>query len=132
MSEQGETSGEAFLPHPLGEVARSDGGGAPTTQPLELKDLEEQTPVGSVLLRALMRRQLRLSLGVAASFAVLLGGQPLVAWLWPRYSGARMLGIPLPWLLLAGLSFPAMALLGLFYVRRAEAIDEEFSELLHR
>jgi hypothetical protein len=88
--------------------------------------------VGSVLLAALMRRQLRLSLGVTLAFAVLLGCQPLVAWLWPGYADVRALGIPLPWLLLAGLAFPAMVLLGLFYVRRAEAIDEEFSELLRR
>jgi hypothetical protein len=100
--------------------------------PGELRDLEEQTPVGSVLLAALMRRQLRLSLGVALAFAVLLAGQPLVAWFWPGYSDVRALGIPLPWLLLAVLTFPAMVLLGLFYVRRAEAIDEEFSELLRR
>ena len=100
--------------------------------PLELRDLEEQTPVGSVLLAALMRRQLRLSLGVAVAFAVLLAGQPLVAWLWPGYSDVRVLGIPLPWMLLAVLAFPAMVLLGLYYVRRAEAIDEEFSELLRR
>jgi hypothetical protein len=88
--------------------------------------------VGNVLLKALMRRQLRLSLGVAAAFAVLLGGQPLVARLWLGYPEVRVLGIPLPWVLLAGLAFPAMVLLGLFYVRRAEAIDEEFSELLRR
>ena len=100
--------------------------------PLELRDLEEQTQVGSVLLAALMRRQLRLSLGLAAAFAVLIAGQPLVAWLWPRYAEVNLLGIPLPWILLAFFVFPAMVLLGLFYVRRAEAIDEEFSELLRR
>ena len=104
----------------------------PTHGPLELRDLEEQTPVGSVLLAALMRRHLRLSLQVAVCFAVLLAGQPLIAWLWPGYSDVRVLGVPLPWLLLAALAYPAMVLLGLFYVRRAEAIDEEFSELLHR
>jgi len=79
-----------------------------------------------------MRRHLRLSLQVAVCFAVLLAGQPLIAWLWPGYSDVRVLGVPLPWLLLAALAYPAMVLLGLFYVRRAEAIDEEFSELLHR
>jgi putative solute:sodium symporter small subunit len=113
-------------------VARSAGGGAPATGPLELRDLEEQTPVGSVLLAALMRRQLRLSLGVAAVFATLLGGQPLIAWLWSPYSTMKVFGIPLPWMLLAVVAFPTMVLLGLFYVRRAEAIDEEFSELLGR
>jgi hypothetical protein len=98
----------------------------------ELRDLQEQTPVGGILLAALMRRQLRLSLGVTLGFAVILAGQPLVAWAWPGYADVTVLGIPLPWLLLALLAFPALALLGLFYVRRAEAIDEEFSELLRR
>ena len=109
---------------------RPDPEPAPAREPRELRDLEEQTQVGSVLLAALMRRQLRLSLGVAGAFAVLLGSQPLIAWLWPRYSEVHVLGIPLPWVLLAVVAFPAMVLLGLFYVRRAEAIDEEFSELL--
>ena len=96
----------------------------------ELRDLEEQTPVGEIFLGALMRRQLSLSLRVAATLVVLLGLQPLVAWLWPAYGDVRVFSIPLPWLVLGAASYPVMIALGLYYVRHAETIDEEFSELL--
>jgi hypothetical protein len=106
--------------------------GESTLEPRELRDLEEQTQVGSLLLRALMRRELRLSLGIAGAAALLLGGQPLLARAWPAYSALHVLGVPLPWLILGVLIYPALILLGFFYVRRAEAIDEEFAELLRR
>jgi hypothetical protein len=77
-----------------------------------------------------MRRQLRLSLGVAATLVALLGVQPLVAWLWPGYGSVRVFSIPLPWLVLGVASYPLMIALGLYYVRHAETIDDEFSELL--
>lgn len=93
-------------------------------------DLEEQTPVGDILLRALMRRQLSLSLRVAATLVAVLAAQPLVAWLWPVYGRLQVFGVPLPWLVLGAASYPLMIALGLYYVRSAERIDDEFSELL--
>jgi len=95
-----------------------------------LRELEEQTPVGEIFLGALMRRQLSLSLRVAATLAVALGTQPLVAWVWPGYSDIHLLGIPLPWLMLGVGSYPLLIALGLYYVRKAEAIDDEFTDLL--
>ncbi len=96
----------------------------------DLRELEEQTPVGDIFLAALMRRQLALSLRVAATLAVALGSQPLVAWLWPAYGTVHVFAIPLPWLVLGIGSYPLMIALGLYYVRHAETIDDEFSELL--
>jgi hypothetical protein len=96
----------------------------------ELRDLEEQTPVGEIFLGALMRRQLALSLRVAVTLVAALGVQPLVAWLWPAYGRLQVFGIPLPWLVLGAASYPLMIALGLYYVRHAERIDDEFSELL--
>jgi putative solute:sodium symporter small subunit len=96
----------------------------------ELRELEEQTPVGEIFLGALMRRQLALSLRVAATLVAALGVQPLVAWLWPAYGALRVFGVPLPWLVLGVGSYPLMIALGLYYVRHAETIDDEFSELL--
>lgn len=96
----------------------------------ELRDLEEQTPVGEIFLGALMRRQLALSLRVAATLVVALGVQPLIAWLWPAYGQVLVFSIPLPWLVLGVGSYPLMIALGLYYVRHAETIDDEFSELL--
>ncbi len=88
--------------------------------------------MGAIFLRALMRRQLALSLGVAGLLVALLGSQPLLAALWPAYAELRVLSIPLPWLVLGVGSYPVMVALGLYYVRKAEMIDDEFSELLER
>ena len=96
----------------------------------ELRELEEQTPVGAIFLDALMRRQLVLSLRVAAVLVAALGAQPLVAWLWPAYGAVTVFSIPLPWLVLGVASYPLMIAAGLYYVRHAETIDDEFSELL--
>jgi hypothetical protein len=96
----------------------------------ELRELEEQTPVGELFLSALMRRQLSLSLRVAATLVAVLGAQPLVAWLLPGYADVHVFSIPLPWLVLGAGSYPLLIALGLYYVRNAETIDDEFSDLL--
>ncbi len=98
----------------------------------ELRELQEQTRVGEIFLAALIRRQLLISVKIAAVLVVCLGLQPLVAWLWPAYGGIEAFGIPLPWLVLGVGSYPLMIALGLVYVRSAERIDDEFSELMKR
>jgi fatty acid desaturase len=96
----------------------------------ELRELQEQTRVGEIFLGALMRRQLWLSLRVVATMAVVLGAQPLLAWFWPPYADVQVFSIPLPWLVLGVGSYPVLIALGLYYLRNAETIDDEFSELL--
>ena len=95
-----------------------------------LRDLLEQTQVGAVFLSALMRRQLRLSLAITAAFLVGLGIQPALPAIWPAYADATVLGLPLPWLVLGVLTYPGLVVLGLLYVRRAEGIDDDFTDLL--
>lgn len=99
-------------------------------QSSELRELQEQTPVGAIFLVSLMRRQLSLSLRVAATLGLVLGVQPLIAWVWPGYGEIQLIGIPLPWLVLGVGSYPVLIALGLYYVRKAETIDDEFSDLL--
>lgn len=93
-------------------------------------EVEEQTAVGRVFLAALLRRQLRLSLIVAALLLALLLSQPLLAWVLPAYAAARLFGIPLPWVVLGALTYPLMTVLGLVYVRGAENTDDDFTDLL--
>jgi hypothetical protein len=95
-----------------------------------LRELREQTLVGAIFLTALMRRQLRLSLAVTAAFLVGLGIQPVLPVLWPQYGDASVLGLPLPWLVLGLFTYPVLVVLGLVYVRRAEGIDDDFTDLL--
>jgi hypothetical protein len=95
-----------------------------------LRDLLEQTQVGAVFLSALMRRQLRLSLAVTVAFLLGLGIQPVLPVIWPGYGDASVLGLPLPWVVLGALTYPLLVVLGLLYVRRAEGIDDDFTDLL--
>lgn len=57
-------------------------------------------------------------------FALLLG-LPGVFALFPALDTVRLLGIPLSWLMLAVLPYPAMALLARWQLRRAERIEDE-------
>jgi putative solute:sodium symporter small subunit len=99
-------------------------------QPSRLLEFQEQTEVGSVYLQALMRRQLRLSLTLALIFVGFLFIQPLISTWIPQWAALRLGGVPLPWLILGIGSYPILIWLGLVYVRRAEEVDDEFTDLL--
>ncbi|MFB9686715.1 hypothetical protein [Amycolatopsis plumensis] len=57
-------------------------------------------------------------------FALLLG-LPGVFALFPALDTVRFLGIPVSWLMLAVLPYPAMALLARWQLRRAERLEDE-------
>lgn len=95
-------------------------------------EIDAQTGVGEVFVRSLIASQIRVGLLVLGVVAVLLGGLPALFWLLPGLREAQALGIPLPWLLLGGLVYPTLAALGWFYVRQAERVEREFSDLVER
>ncbi|MGA9775484.1 MAG: hypothetical protein WBU92_06135 [Candidatus Dormiibacterota bacterium] len=95
-----------------------------------LREFSEQTEVGGVFLQALMRRQLRLSLTIALAFGAFLGVQPLLSAVWSPWTSWRLFGVPVTWLVLGVGSYPLLIWLGRHYVRRAEEVDEEFTDLL--
>ncbi len=94
------------------------------------REIDEQTIVGDVYMRSLVRLQLRLALGVCLIFAVLLGGLPLVLALQPRLADVRLLGLPLPWLLLGVLVYPTLVVAAWLYVRQAERNERDFADLV--
>lgn len=95
-----------------------------------VRALDEQDVVGDLLIRSLVRTQLALALRVAALFAVLAGGLPLVFALAPASRTARLLGLPLPWLLLGVLVYPALLVAAWGYVRQAERNERDFVRLV--
>jgi hypothetical protein len=95
-------------------------------------DLDEQTPIGEVYLRSLMRTQLRLALAVCVAVVVVGGGLPLLFALWPAARSARVFGLELPWLSLGVLAYPALAAGGWVYVRAAERTEGNFVALVER
>ncbi len=76
------------------------------------REIDEQTRVGEVLMRSLLRTQLRLGLATLGAFTVLLGGLPLLFALAPDVRSVQLLGLPLPWLLLGVLVYPGLAVSG--------------------
>jgi hypothetical protein len=73
--------------------------------------------------RRIRRRQLRLALGVLALLALLLLGLPVALAAAPELDEVRLAGIPVSWLAVAVLPYPALALLAAWQLRRAERAE---------
>jgi len=97
-----------------------------------LRALDEQDLVGELLVRSLVRAQLTLALRMLGVLGVLLGGLPLLFALAPVTRDVQLLGLPLPWLALGVLVYPALLLGGGVYLRLAERHERDFTELVER
>ncbi|WP_202609777.1 hypothetical protein [Herbidospora solisilvae] len=94
------------------------------------REIDEQTRLGEVYMRSLIRTQLRLALFVCTLLACVIGGLPLLFMLVPSMREVVVLGLPLPWLVLAGLIYPAFVVGAWLYVRAAERNERRFAELV--
>ena len=97
-----------------------------------LVELAEQTEVGDVLLRSLIRAQLSLAIRVFAVFGSVLLGLPALFATYDGLDDLSLLGIPLPWVILGGAIYPLLVLMALLYVRQAERNERDFVELVER
>lgn len=104
---------------------------APMRRPLQA-DLDEQTELGEVYLRGLMRAQLRLAVTILTVGVAALGGLPLVFSLVPAARDTRLLGVPAAWLLIGVLVYPVTVMVAVTYVRRATRIESSFTQIVKR
>ncbi len=95
-----------------------------------LREIEEQTRVGEVLVQGLIRAQLSVALRLSAVVAVLLGGLPLLFAVVPSLSDVEVLGVRLPWLLLGVLAYPFLFTVAWVHVRQAERNEQDFAEFV--
>jgi hypothetical protein len=95
-------------------------------------ELTQQTEVGDVLVRGLVRAQLALALRLSLVVAIGLGGLPLLFAIAPRVAMAKLFGINLPWLLLGVAAFPFLVAVGWAYVRLAERNEQDFTDVVQR
>jgi hypothetical protein len=95
-------------------------------------ELTEQSQLGEILIRGLVRAQLSLALRLAAVVAVGLGGLPLLFAVAPAVARAHPFGIALPWLLLGVVAYPFLFAVGWAYVHLAERTERDFAELVER
>lgn len=104
-----------------------------TRHPLRPRqELDEQTHVGEVLVRGLVRAQLALALRMAVLVALGLGSLPVLFAAVPSLARVSVLGVRLPWLLLGVLAYPFLLLVGWRYVRSAERNERDFAALVER
>lgn len=93
-------------------------------------EIDEQTRIGEVYMRSLLRAQLRLGLSVVAMLALSLGTLPLLFALVPQLGSTRILTLPLPWLLVGVSIYPLLFVLGKWHVRAAEKAEKDFTALV--
>jgi hypothetical protein len=120
-------------PEPPRRVRVVLAGGARVPRPdAAAREVEEQTPVGEVLVRGLIRTQLALAVRLSLLVAALFGIQPVLFAVAPGAARSEVAGLPLPWLLLGALAYPAVFAIAWAYVRAAERNERHFAELVNR
>lgn len=95
------------------------------------REINEQSELGAVYMRTLIRAQRRLGLLVCLIVCGSLATLPLLFTI-TDVGRVRVLGLGLPWFLLCVVVFPMLLLAGWFYVRQAERSEREFAELVER
>ena len=93
------------------------------------QDIQDLTPEEHArLAHAVLRRQAGLSLRVAALFALLVFGVPLVNYYLPDLANAPILGFTASWLFLGVLFFPITWLLAAYFIRQSDRIEKECAD----
>lgn len=93
-------------------------------------DLYREDSYARTLLSSLIRAQLGATLSVLVPAAALLCLYPLLAVLVPGLDHAQVVGVPVTFVVLGGGIYPPLVLLGFWYRRRAERLEQRFAELL--
>lgn len=99
----------------------------PPARPLA-RDLHEQTSLGEVYTRSLVRAQARHAAAVLVVVTLGLGALPVTFALVPGLAGVRVFSAPLPWAILGAAVYPLLVLAGWWGLRQAERVEQEFLE----
>lgn len=95
-------------------------------------EIAGESRLGATYVSSLIRTQLYLTLGVLTFSLLPLGALPLLFALVPPSRTLHTFGLPLAWLLLGVLVYPAIVLVARWYTRSSERIEADFSELVSR
>jgi hypothetical protein len=96
------------------------------------RDIVEQTGVGEVYTRSLLRTQLRLALSAVAVMGLGIGSLPALFAVEPQLATLRVLSVPLPWLLIGVAVYPLLVAIGWWHVRASERAERDFATLVER
>ncbi len=96
------------------------------------REIDELTGLGEVYMRSLLRAQLRQAITSLTVLVLVLGVLPLVfAWR-PELTAVSVAMIPLPWLLIGILAYPAMVALALWQERAADRAERQFRDIVEQ
>ena len=94
------------------------------------REIDAETALGEVFMRSLLREQLVLAIRVLVALALTVGLLPVAFHLFPALGELRWGPVPVAWLLLGVLTYPWLVVLGWFYIRRSEANERDFADLV--
>ena len=95
-----------------------------------LAEVEEQTGVGEMLVRSLIRAQLTTSLWLSLVVGATVGVLPLLFYYVEDIGRVSVLGIRLPWLVLGFVVYPFLLGVGWLYVRLADRTEQNFVNMV--
>ncbi len=101
-------------------------------RPSAASEIDAQTEVGEIYVRALLRTQLRQAIGTLVLLAATIGVLPLAFRLFPALTERQALGMPLSWVMLAFGCYPVLIALAWRYVRASERNEAEFVQVVER
>ncbi|SDX37041.1 hypothetical protein SAMN05421504_1021185 [Amycolatopsis xylanica] len=93
-------------------------------------ELEEQTSWGELLIKDLVKAQLKTGMLLWGLVIVLLGSLPALFYFLPGFGRVTLIGVPLPWLLLGVAPFPLLFGVGIWYNRLAERHERDFVDMI--
>jgi hypothetical protein len=96
------------------------------------REIDEQTQLGEIYMRGLVRSQLRLAVSVCLIAIALLAGIAAAFAVSPSLGQQVVWGIPLAWLILGLLIYPALIGLAAYTVGHAERNEQDFAALVQR
>lgn len=102
----------------------------PPARPPSL-EIAEQTNLGEVYMRSLVRAQLRLAGTAIAVMVLVLAALPMLFVWQPALSTIRF-GLPLPWLVIGVLTYPALTLGAIWLARAADRAERDFGDIVER
>lgn len=95
----------------------------------DTREAAEDSDVGQIFVRSLIRSQLRLALVVAAGFMLILLAFPMLLGLVPGLADSKIAGIPFGWLLLGVGIYPVIGLSAWLYIRSATRNEARYRDL---
>jgi hypothetical protein len=94
------------------------------------QEIDESTAIGEIYMQSLIRSQLRAALTVSLTLVLSVGALPLTFMAFDTVTEFRVLGVPVPWILLGVAVYPGLFALGWVYIRQAEKAERDFAELV--